>query len=63
MRQAPDYLEQAIQAAFEIACLKNDAEIAEYLLQALEALSKRQGCEETLDKFYLKLYIPLPKRH
>ncbi len=45
----PDQLEGDVSRAFERACQERDWEVAEYLLQALEAIAKRDGDEPRVD--------------
>lgn len=43
MEPNTESLEGVVLAAYEKACQENDYEIAEHLLRALEAISKREG--------------------
>lgn len=56
-------LEDDLQAVFERACLEQDVEIAEYLLQALEAFALRSGSDEKLKRIYLTVASSLYKSH
>lgn len=44
-----DRLEDDVSRAFKRACHERDWEVAEYLLQALEAIAKRDGDEPRVD--------------
>lgn len=46
-------LEEDVLAAFERACREGDCIVAEHLLQTLEAIAKREGDQEQLDRAYL----------
>lgn len=42
-----------LEAVFKRACEENDMQVAERLLQALEALARRDGRQGDLDHLYL----------
>lgn len=47
-------LEDDVFAAFERACCEHDLKVADYLLQALEAMAERSGDEAQLEVAYLR---------
>jgi len=53
-RKSPS-LEDDILAAFERACREQDFAVAEYLLQAVEALARRDGEDLPLQRAYREL--------
>lgn len=50
-----------VSKVFKLACLEKDWEVAEFLLQALEAIAGRDGDAELLESSYGEL-LPLPSR-
>lgn len=48
-------LEDDIAAAFNRACRERDWELAEFLFQALEAISKREGDESRVESAFGEL--------
>lgn len=55
MSRKRNSLEDDVFAVFERACREQDFEIAEHLLQTLEATAHRSGDHEQLDLAYLSL--------
>jgi hypothetical protein len=53
-------LEDDVAAAFARACSEQDFVLAEYLLQALEAIANREGQEERLGIAFLHLVHAMP---
>lgn len=51
-----------LQALLKRACKEGDLEVAEYLLQALEAIARRSESDENLDQVYSQLARYLDKR-
>lgn len=51
-----------VSKAFKSACLAKDWEVAEYLLQALEAMAERDGDDELLESAYGELLELRPDR-
>ena len=58
MYQTMSSLEEEVFAVYERACREQDLEVAEHLLQTLEAMAKRSGSKEQLEKAYLRLKPP-----
>lgn len=54
MRTRPT-LEDDVSAAFSRACSERDWEIAEFLMQALEAIARREGDESRVRTAYAEL--------
>jgi hypothetical protein len=48
-------LRNEVTALFERACREHDYLVAEYLLQALEAISQRDGDAQPVEEAYLEL--------
>lgn len=48
-------LEDDVTKAFSRACRERDWEVAEYLFQALEAISKRDGDDDRLERAFGEL--------
>lgn len=44
-----------VAALFERACQEDDYLVADYLLQALEAIGQRDGDEQLVDRAYLEM--------
>jgi hypothetical protein len=55
MSKKKSSLADDVAAAFQRACLEDDLEVAEYLLQALELLASREEAEEKALRAYSKL--------
>lgn len=55
-------LEEDVFAAFERACREQDFEVAEHLLQTLEAIAHRTGDKDQLESAYLHLAKTPPRQ-
>jgi hypothetical protein len=53
-------LSDDISAAFDRVCREQDLTTAGYLLQALEAIAKRDGESDRLDRAYQELVRTMP---
>lgn len=51
-----------VSKAFKLACLKKDWEVAEFLLQALEAIAARDGNDGLVESAYGELLEHRPDR-
>ncbi|OGB26684.1 MAG: hypothetical protein A3I66_03870 [Burkholderiales bacterium RIFCSPLOWO2_02_FULL_57_36] len=56
-------LEDDVRAVFERACVEQDFQLAEHLLQALETLAERDGHDEKLKQTYMMMASSLHKNH
>lgn len=63
MSQRKSSLEDDVAAAFERACREQDFMVAEYLLQALEAIARRDGNDIPVQRAYRELIRALPHKH
>lgn len=59
---APRSLQDEVARAFRRACRERDWEVAEFLLQALEAIAAREGDESVLDAALLESLHALARR-
>jgi hypothetical protein len=55
-------LDDDVSAAFTRACREQDFLVADYLLQALEAMAQRDGDDEPVQRAYRELATALPER-
>jgi hypothetical protein len=55
-------LQDEVAALFERACRERDYLVAEYLLQALEAMAQRDGDAPPVERAYLELARSFRKR-
>lgn len=60
MRNAKCTLEDAVLEVFEYACERQDLEVAEHLLRALELIAQRGAKEDLLQSAMLTLARSLP---
>lgn len=61
MGRLDNLLRDDLLAVFERACREDDFEVAEYLLQALEAIARRDDAGETMQHVYIDLARMLRK--
>lgn len=55
MRRQRPPLRNEVAALFERACREHDYLVADYLLQALEAIGQRDGDEQPVEQAYLEM--------